>query len=94
MNSQPYTTITVTNHDFDPKLKPCPFCGGKKVKIDKDYRFPNRNRFGKIWSMINGECEIWAHFVFCPSCGAQGGWGKSESTAVHNWNMRIEARER
>jgi len=59
-------------------LKPCPFCGSHDCTIERVLRD----------GCEDGEIEAWAYYVACPSCGAQGGWGKSEGTAEHHWNMR------
>ena len=44
----------------------------------------------------NGEGEIncnddpreYQYYVHCLSCGADGGWSKTEGGAIKNWNMR------
>lgn len=31
------------------------------------------------------------HVIRCRSCGCEGGWGKTKSSAVSWWNMRTES---
>lgn len=67
----------------DPRLRPCPFCGGWAY-IDKVLRDGCKD----------GQPDAWAFFAMCNSCGAQGGWCKSTDprseamTAVRQWNWR------
>ena len=62
------------------QLKPCPFCGGTKVKIMAYPHFTD-------WSRpYHAECET-------VSCYAQGPWGDTEKDAAHLWNIRTNEKE-
>ncbi len=64
--------------DPNPCLDSCPFCGCGTVRIEKVLR----------GGYNHNDCEAYAYAVVCPSCAAEGGWGKSGSSAVSMWNMR------
>jgi|SRR5215472_10841609 len=49
-------------------LKPCPFCGGTSVAVNKEPRFGPETPAEQP--------EGWAFFVRCYACSAQGGWSK------------------
>ncbi len=55
------------------ELKPCPFCGGEKIRAFKRGVFP---------------LEPVEHFVACWECGAKSGYFKSEEEAIVKWNTR------
>ena len=61
------------------KRKPCPYCGGKTV-ISKTLR--------SGYQEFKSDPDAYAYEVQCSCCAACGGWAKSESGAVRNWNMR------
>jgi hypothetical protein len=63
-------------------LRECPFCDGDKpypVKVLRDgyANFPN-------------DPDAYAHTIRCRSCAAEGGWAKSATGAVRNWNRRSQ----
>ena len=65
-----------------PNLKPCPFCGNKKVNVES-------------YNEINGkddddENESYAVIcsVFEGGCGATGGYKDTPEAAFENWNQR------
>lgn len=55
-------------------LKDCPFCDAKELSLVLESEQVYEDRI--------------EHFVRCGSCGAQGGWAKTEAGARHLWNMR------
>jgi Lar family restriction alleviation protein len=61
-----------------PDLKPCPYCGGVKLRIDDSGVLDDPG------ASENPE----AYWVVCPSCYASGGPGKNKKEAVKNWNRR------
>lgn len=60
-------------------LLPCPHCGGNGRP---DYAL----RGG--YTQDSTDPDALAHYIVCDSCAGQGGWAKSESGAIRNWNMR------
>lgn len=69
----------------ETKLKPCPFCGSKRVRSNL-----------YIWE---GNSDNYAHYVYCENCFAQGpvitgekvepdenGWDKAREA----WNKRAQ----
>jgi Lar family restriction alleviation protein len=59
-------------------VKPCPFCGGKIVSLGNDLRGGHKE----------GDPDPRAYFYSCDSCAAVGGWAKTETGALRNWNTR------
>lgn len=60
------------------QIKHCPFCGSNQVKIGESYQHT-----------FDGPI-IHQHRVYCCTCGASGGYQRSESAAVDVWNKRAE----
>jgi Lar family restriction alleviation protein len=58
-------------------LKPCPHCGGEKVRIDDSGVFINDARE-----------KPESYWVVCLSCFASGGPGGTRKEAAENWNRR------
>ena len=56
------------------KLKPCPFCGNKKVKVCGGV--PAGSRKGVYW-------------VYCRKCGTSSGNKKTKNSAIAAWNKRV-----
>lgn len=50
----------------DIKLKPCPFCGGDKLKLDKKSKLVGFNG-------LSVRVENWTYSVRCNTCHARGG---------------------
>lgn len=65
--------------DIGVKLLPCPFCRGEGTM---DLMLRNG------YEQYQDDPDAWAHFVRCLSCAATGGWAKSVSGGIRNWNMR------
>lgn len=65
----------------DAALRSCPFCGcSDHLRIDRTLR--------DGYTMQTEDPDAFAFNIHCPSCGATGGWAKSESGARRWWNMR------
>ena len=60
-------------------MKQCPFCNGDP-KRDKELR--------DGYQTMQDDPDAYAFFVRCVSCGAQGGWAKTEGNADRLWDMR------
>jgi Lar family restriction alleviation protein len=60
-------------------LKPCPHCGGIKLRID-DFGF-------FVTSSMREKPE--SYWIVCLSCFASGGSGKDKKEAAVNWNRRV-----
>lgn len=59
------------------ELKPCPFCGSSKLKIEK--------KSGKIYHYEKNGMKSWQNVVFsvrCNSCHARGGTASSDLPTV------------
>lgn len=88
------------------ELKPCPFCGGTKLKIDRKSRLAGRNG-------LDMRVEMHTYSVRCNTCHARGGaaggrviytpwtrcapppdWATTdkalEEKAIEAWNKRAE----
>jgi Lar family restriction alleviation protein len=61
-----------------PDMKPCPHCGGVKLRIDDCGVFATPGAPEKPES----------YRVVCLSCFASGGPGKNKKEAAENWNRR------
>jgi Lar family restriction alleviation protein len=57
-----------------PELKPCPFCGGKAVCIDRTIPDKTKPRFS----------------ILCESCRAATCWIDTEENAIAAWNRRVK----
>ena len=57
------------------ELKPCPFCGGDRIKIM--VRIP-----------MHG--ELISYYVICAGCGARSAAHIEEQYAIEAWNKRVE----
>lgn len=60
------------------KLKPCPFCGGTHLIIQKD-----------IDEQITLGDANPLYQVFCVNCYANVGWDESIASAIKSWNRRV-----
>jgi Lar family restriction alleviation protein len=61
-----------------PDLKPCPYCGDVKLRIDDSGVYVTPGAPEKPESSC----------VVCLSCFASGGPGKNKKEAAENWNRR------
>ena len=87
-------------------LKPCPFCGGAKLKIDRKSRLAG-------WNGLDMRVEMHTYSVRCNTCHARGGavggrvmnerftrrvqlpdWATTdkdlEAKAIEAWNRRAD----
>ena len=87
-------------------LKPCPFCGGTKLKIDRKSRLVG-------WNGLDMRVEMHTYSVRCNTCHARGGavggrvmddlltrctqfpnWATTDKAlgvkAIEAWNRRVE----
>lgn len=87
-------------------LKPCPFCGGTKLKVDRKSRLAG-------WNGLDMRVEMHTYSVRCNTCHARGGaaggrvmndpwtrcaqlpeWATTDKTleekAIEAWNRREE----
>ena len=87
-------------------LKPCPFCGGTKLKMDRKSRLAG-------WNGLDMRVEMHTYSVRCNTCHARGGavggrvmndpwtrcaqlpdWATTdnalEAKAIEAWNRRVE----
>ena len=87
-------------------LKPCPFCGGKKLKIERKSRLAG-------WNGLDMRVEMHTFSVRCNTCHARGGaaggrvmddpgtrcvqfpdWVTTDKTleakAIEAWNRRVD----
>lgn len=55
-----------------PELKPCPFCGGNAVCVDRTIPDKTKPRFS----------------ILCDSCKAATRWIDTEENAIAAWNRR------
>lgn len=67
-----------------PALAACPFCGGAG--------FPTNVIHGSATGLYGDDAR--AYFIACRMCAAHGPWGRSETSAVTNWNRRSDPDER
>lgn len=51
------------------ELKPCPFCGGTKLKIERK----SRRAVWAVWNGLNMRVEMYTYSVRCNTCHARGG---------------------
>lgn len=58
---------------------PCPFCGGEPHLMSEQ-------RPG--YDDCPNDPDARAFWYGCCSCACHGGWAKSETSALRNWNMR------
>ena len=88
------------------KLKPCPFCGGTKLKIERKSRLAG-------WNGLDMRVEMHTYSVRCNTCHARGGavggrvmndpwtrcaqlpdWATTDKTleakAIEAWNRRAD----
>lgn len=63
-----------------PKLKPCPFCGGEKTKTEQ---YP-------YYSVMDSK-DCFYSFISCCACFANGGGKETYEEAVEHWNRRASA---
>ena len=54
------------------KLKPCPFCGSKDIRITNKIEKNSTQTF----------------YVWCLGCGTEGPFGLSPKSALDAWNKR------
>lgn len=61
------------------EVKPCPFCGGKEIVIDK----------------YEHKCEADRYRIFCTGCMAMidPGWAQQKQTVIDMWNRRESRKE-
>jgi hypothetical protein len=62
------------------EIRPCPFCGAAwpiNLFIQSNQETPNEQQF----------------YIFCGSCGCNGGWAKQEAGAIRMWNLRIAVKD-
>ena len=62
---------------MENELKPCPFCGGKNIKLNEANRL-NENRT---------QTRTY-YYVWCSDCTAQGAYCRTKSKAISAWNGR------
>lgn len=62
---------------MNEKIKSCPFCGASEKERYIILRHIHINE--QIGGMF---------YYVCCKCGAQGGYGKNEFTALKSWNKR------
>ena len=60
----------------EPKLKPCPFCGGKDVAT----MLCGDGYYVVCYSRNKGK-----------GCGSSTGWHETEQEAIEAWNKRVVA---
>ena len=65
------------------KFKPCPFCGNKKIKLEKVNYAP----------LEYEPIHDWHYCGFCHECLAHGPIGCSEGLARAAWNGNIPRKE-
>ena len=88
------------------ELKPCPFCGGTKLKIERKSRLAG-------WNGLDMRVDMHTYSVRCNTCHARGGavggrvindpwtlcaplpgWATTdkalEAKAIEAWNRRVE----
>lgn len=65
------------------KLKECPFCGNKYIKVDTDYVIENLDE-GEGSGFYAVCCSVNAN-----GCGSTGGYKENKEDAIKNWNQRI-----
>ena len=58
---------------MENKLKSCPFCGCKDVKL----------------TYIKGKNSHKNFYVWCSGCGTEGPFGLSLDSAMEAWNRRV-----
>lgn len=82
-------------------MKPCPFCGGTKLKVDRKSRLAG-------WNGLDMRVEMHTFSVRCNTCHARGGaaggrvmngcaqlpdWAATdkdlEAKAIEAWNRRV-----
>ena len=70
------------------ELKPCPFCGNKKISVVVD------NAEYSLGLVDESETSF---KVMCSStscgCGASSGWHNTREEAINAWNTRIPQKE-
>ena len=63
------------------KPLPCPFCAGSA-----DLSSSERDGYKDF----PDDPDARAYYYVCISCACQGGWAKSATSALRNWNMRTK----
>lgn len=64
------------------ELKPCPFCGGGNLRLQKSRVY---DAYDKLTNDIFYRYE-------CQFCGSWGGGGYTEMSAAVKWNRRAEVK--
>lgn len=65
------------------KLKPCPFCGGTAVSVQKVTPRFYRPIMNHLYSVVCWECDLWFGYY-----EDYGGKFDTETEAVKAWNRR------
>lgn len=65
----------------DTRLKPCPFCGSDKLKVDSVSRYSRIRGYEYTFSVRCNKCHA-------RGGTAKGGWIEAEERAIENWNFR------
>lgn len=63
---------------LDAALRPCPFCMGT----------PRPDRI-LLDGCRDGQADVWAYYVRCIQCAAQGPWFETAGKARRAWNVRL-----
>lgn len=66
----------------DTRLKPCPFCGSDKLKVDSVSRYSGIRGYEYTFSVRCNKCHA-------RGGTAKGGWIEAEERAIENWNFRM-----
>lgn len=65
------------------KLKPCPFCGSKRIKVEQLEYDEDDAWYG---------FDVAGYYCMCP-CGASGATNKNKLAAIALWNTRVEVQQ-
>lgn len=66
---------------MENELLRCPFCDGEGLP-----RKALRDGYAGDWE---NDPDAYAYFIICRACACQGGWAKSEGSAIKLWNLRV-----
>lgn len=65
------------------KLKPCPFCGGTSIRLEKN-EYTDSGCDGKIIATATRQR------IYCSLCACGTTWWYYEEDAIEAWNQRAE----